>query len=101
MDAHEYAPASAGTHRKKIPLASVAAIQKAVEDADVFSRKIPALSCATDNPTVIITVSWDGKSRAVEHDHGCSGDELLERLTRLENRIDELVEIHNWASEKR
>jgi len=53
---------------------------------------------ATDNPTAIITVTREGKTKQIVHYHGCLSADAKElaALTKLENKIDELAEIADW-----
>ncbi len=50
----------------------------------------------TDAPTTITSIKINGKSKKVEHYHGCEGSEVLARLTNLENKIDEIANIKQW-----
>jgi hypothetical protein len=50
----------------------------------------------TDLPSAYTSITIDGRSKRVEHYHGCKGAEILERLTGLENKIDETVNTKQW-----
>ena len=52
----------------------------------------------TDMPSAItsLTRARNGKRKSVNHDHGCRGSEVLELLTRLEDTIDEAVNVNQW-----
>src|SRR5262245_27956724 len=53
----------------------------------------------TDSPTVKTSIKIAGKTKSVEHYHGCQGPPILERLTALENKIDEVVNASQWFDE--
>jgi Domain of unknown function (DUF6438) len=53
----------------------------------------------TDDSTVITSITIAGKTKSVEHYHGCEGPLVLEQLTVLENRIDEVVNAPQWFDE--
>lgn len=50
----------------------------------------------TDGATSITTINFKGKTKRLEHYHGCSGTEVLLKLTNLENKIDEVVNTKQW-----
>ena len=47
-----------------------------------------------DNPTVIVSITIDGKSKTVRHYHGDKTAPKI--LTDLENKIDELANTNQW-----
>ena len=49
---------------------------------------------ATDLPTVITEVRAGGRTKRVEHDHGCM--EAPQALTALEGRIDSVAGVARW-----
>ena len=51
---------------------------------------------ATDMPSAITSLTWHGKCKTINHYHGCRGPDALERLTQLEDKIDEAVKINKW-----
>jgi hypothetical protein len=51
---------------------------------------------ATDLPSVITEVRAGGRSKRIEHDHGCM--EAPEALTVLEGRIDSVAGVARWIS---
>ena len=51
---------------------------------------------ATDLPSVITEVRAGGRSKRIEHDHGCM--EAPEALTALEGRIDSVAGVARWIS---
>jgi hypothetical protein len=50
---------------------------------------------ATDLPSVITEVRMDGRIKRVEHDHGCA--DAPERLSALEQRIDDVAGVGRWV----
>jgi len=57
----------------------------------VYKRGRWLRSVATDNPTTTTSILINGKSKKVQHYHGCRGSRVLEDLTKFENKIDEIV----------
>ena len=53
------------------------------------------LRYASDAPIVITTITTGGRTKRVEHDHGCSG--VPPQLIELENRIDDAIETRRWT----
>jgi hypothetical protein len=51
----------------------------------------------TDMPSAITSLTWQGRSKIINHYHGCRGLNTLELLTRLENKIDEVVKVKKWT----
>jgi hypothetical protein len=45
----------------------------------------------TDASTVITSITFQGRSKKVQHYQGCRGNDSLLKLTNLENKIDEIV----------
>ncbi|MFL6282250.1 MAG: DUF6438 domain-containing protein [Pyrinomonadaceae bacterium] len=57
---------------------------------------------ATDLPSANTSITTGGKSKAVQHYHGCRGSkEELEGLTELENKIDEAADTRQWVGKSR
>ncbi|MBA3259505.1 MAG: hypothetical protein H0T68_08580 [Gemmatimonadales bacterium] len=52
---------------------------------------------ATDSPTVITSLTVDGRTRQIRHDHGCSA--APPELMRLERRIDEVAGTARWTGD--
>ena len=50
----------------------------------------------TDQPSASTSFAMNGKSKTVFHYLGCKGNDAAEKLTRLENRIDEIVGTEKW-----
>lgn len=76
-----------------------------IDKTDFFSLKNDytdfgnAGNCATDNPTVILTIKLRGREKQTKHDLGCRGAADVTKLTNLENKIDETVETKRWIGE--
>ena len=51
----------------------------------------------TDMPSVITSLTRNGKTKTITHYHGCRGLKTLELLTELENKIDAAVNISQWT----
>lgn len=51
----------------------------------------------TDAPSAFLTVRADGRENSIEHYHGCRGREIHEMLTRLERRVDEVLQTSKWV----
>ena len=52
----------------------------------------------TDSPSAITSITINGRSKSVHHYYGCEGNILLERLTELESKIDEIVNTKQWLN---
>ena len=50
----------------------------------------------TDASSAETTITMNGKTKTVDHYHGCVGSNTLENLTKLEDRIDEIVNTNQW-----
>lgn len=50
----------------------------------------------TDNPTAVTSLDWKGKKKAITHYHGCRGSNVLDQLTALEDKIDQVVKTERW-----
>jgi hypothetical protein len=50
---------------------------------------------ATDSPTVVTSLTLDGRAREIHHDYGCSA--APPELGRLERRIDEVAGSSRWT----
>ena len=49
-----------------------------------------------DAGTVFTSIANNSRFKQVEHYQGCQGTESLTKLTALENKIDEIVNIKQW-----
>jgi hypothetical protein len=56
-------------------------------------------SSAPDMPMVITSLSMDGLSKTLSHHDGCAG-EVSEKLTALENSIDEAASVDRWIKRR-
>ncbi len=52
-------------------------------------------NAATDLPTVTTSVTLDGRTKRIEHYRGCAG--APQTLSRLEERIDEVLNTAQWT----
>lgn len=50
----------------------------------------------TDMPSAVTSLTRNGKSKTINHYHGCRGADVLELLTKLEDKIDETVNVNQW-----
>jgi hypothetical protein len=50
----------------------------------------------TDNPTAVTSLNWKDKKKTIVHYHGCRGSNVLEQLTALEDKIDQVVKTERW-----
>ena len=91
-----------GAEIARIPQARVDALIGELEAAGYFefaNRYRPSERVCgryvPDAPTVITSVSRQGKTKRIEHDHGCGGAPMALRV--LENRIDEVLGTGRWT----
>jgi uncharacterized protein DUF6438 len=64
--------------------------------ADRYVASEPACGrYSTDSPTAITSVRWQGRTKRIEHDYGCS--EAPGGLIALERRIDEILDSGRWT----
>ncbi|HEX6309447.1 MAG TPA: DUF6438 domain-containing protein [Longimicrobiales bacterium] len=49
----------------------------------------------TDAPTVITTLSANGRSKRIEHDHGCGGAPAI--LRQMQERVDSVAGVSRWV----
>jgi hypothetical protein len=50
----------------------------------------------TDHPLINISITIKGKTKSIAHYHGCDGPRVLEQLTALEDKIDEVINASQW-----
>ena len=50
----------------------------------------------TDHPTAATSLNWNGKKKTVVHYHGCRGSAVLNQLTALEDKVDEVAKTERW-----
>jgi len=53
----------------------------------------------TDRSSAEISFRMKGKKKKVWHYHGCQGTETVEKLSELEDRIDEIVNTEQWLEQ--
>jgi len=51
----------------------------------------------TDMPAATTSLTRNGKSKTIVHYHGCRGLSVMDQLTQLENKIDEVVNVNKWV----
>lgn len=51
---------------------------------------------STDYPSAITSLNLNGKEKTVHHYLGCRGLPILDQLTQLEDKIDEVVKTKRW-----
>ncbi len=78
-----------------------------IDKTDYFSMKDDytdlgeAGNCATDNPTVTLSIKLRGQAKKTIHDLGCMETTDVEKLKSLEDKIDEIVGTKKWIGEKK
>jgi hypothetical protein len=94
--------ADSGAHTGSIPPARADSLFREVEAAGWFTfadrYAMGEPTCeryATDLPSVITEVRMNGRTKRIEHDHGCMG--APEKLAALERRIDEVAGVRRWV----
>lgn len=70
-------------------------LKSTFEDTQKNSRE-DCPQYGTDGVNVKTSIMIDGKTKLVEHYHGCQKTEILSKLTDLENTIGEAVNIKQW-----
>ncbi|HKS10477.1 MAG TPA: DUF6438 domain-containing protein [Pyrinomonadaceae bacterium] len=50
----------------------------------------------TDNPTAVTSLNWKDKKKTIVHYHGCRGSDVLDQLTALEDKIDQVANTKRW-----
>jgi hypothetical protein len=92
-----------GISKSQISQEAVRQLISEFEKANYFSLKNqyknPEDGCdgwVTDNPSAITAIRINGKTKTVDHYYGCRGAKVLEALTRLETRIDEMANTAQW-----
>ena len=91
-----------GVRRIRVPPGRVQALVEELEAAGYFDfapryrpgepvcgRYVP------DAPTVITSLNVNGRTKRIEHDHGCGGAPMA--LGVLESRIDEVLGSGRWS----
>ena len=66
-----------------------------LEDNYGYGNKDHCDSVEPGEPTAILSVSADGRSKTILHNHGCVG-EASKRLTELEDKVDRAVGTSKW-----
>jgi hypothetical protein len=94
--------ADSGARTGSIPAARADSLFRELEAggwfdlADRYRMGDPACGrFATDLPTVITEVRMGGRTKRIEHDHGCA--DAPAKLSALEQRIDEVAGVRRWV----
>jgi hypothetical protein len=51
----------------------------------------------TDSPSAVTSINWKGRKKTIRHYHGCRGAKVLDQLTALETKIDQLANTKRWV----
>jgi len=86
-----------GRHEAKIPVAAVRGLYDAFAKADFFWTFDKYTSRITDQPTTIVTLSYDGRTKQVSDYKGTSVGMPVE-ITELENAIDAAADTPRWVT---
>ena len=86
-----------GRREAMIAPADVQALAQEIEAAGFFELRDNYPPAATDNPTVVTTVTIDGRSKRVEHD--LSSSTAPAALETIYRRIDEVAGVKQWVGE--
>jgi hypothetical protein len=86
-----------GRQEATVPAADVQALAKEIEAAGFFTLRDSYPPDATDNASVITSVTIDGKTKRVEHD--LSSRAAPESLKALYQRIDDVAGSKRWVGE--
>lgn len=51
----------------------------------------------TDSPSAVTSINWKGRQKTIRHYHGCRGAKVLDQLTALEQKIDQVAKTRRWV----
>ena len=92
-----------GRHKGQISKEKIQLLMNEINHAKFFSLRNNYTSgksvCAelvTDNPTTTTSLKMGGRSKTVQHYHGCSGPKVPKHLDLLEDKIDEIAHSIQW-----
>lgn len=68
--------------------------QNLADDYTLSSKNCP--QGWTDSSTAVTSLNWEDKKKTIKHYHGCRGSNVLDQLTALENKIDQVVNTKRW-----
>lgn len=51
----------------------------------------------TDDSSAVTSFNWKDQKKTIRHYHGCRGLAILDQLTALEDKIDEVVNTKRWT----
>lgn len=93
-----------GTATSKISEEKVQKLKDEFESINYYSLKDEYTKLGVECPEyepcssrAVTSIRINGKSKSVNHSNGCMGTETLKALTRLESRIDEIVNTKQWV----
>jgi hypothetical protein len=86
-----------GRHESTVPAGDVQALAREIESAGFYSLRDSYQPDATDNPSVITSVTIDGKAKRIEHDLSSRGAPAA--LVALYARIDEVAGSRQWVGD--
>ena len=73
----------------------------ALNDEYITRNEEDCPSSWTDAPSAITSISTGGKWKRILHYRGCKGNPVLDKLTTLENKIDEIAGTEGWLKQLR
>ena len=92
-----------GSHTSRISKSDVESLIREFEKLDYYKLAEAYVDdpklCPeqwTDMPSAITSLELQGNKKTVRHYYGCSGSKILEQLTALENKIDEVANTNQW-----
>lgn len=95
---------SVGKLTAHVPPEDVQRLAEEFKKANYFSLRdkyvSPADGCqqwATDNPSAITSIKFEGKEKSVNHYYGCRGVKGLDELVKLETAIDRVAQTDQWV----
>jgi hypothetical protein len=89
-----------GTQHATIDREKVRQLLTAFDHAKFFALRGGKCPCAvyTDMPSAIITLTWRGRTRTLEHDYGCPCAPAA--LSGLEHQIDQAADTDRWVGDR-
>jgi hypothetical protein len=64
-----------------------------------INKEDGCITVLADHSMINMSITIAGKTKSVAHYNGCNGPLALERLTALENKIDEVINASQWFDE--
>src|SRR5437660_2815246 len=88
---------AAGTHSDRINPEEVRGFAKRIVAADFYSMDASYRASVTDNPTCVLTITIDGKTKEVE-DYVGEWEGMPAIITELEDAVDALARTGRWIN---